>query len=139
VVISYINLSTLSLFGDFKWRPHFEVNISFLLLRSILSFLELSTSQKEKSCVYVCLFKKVKMCNQESNDYFGKGLQVFFLITNFYMQMDFWMKLFVTCFKKSLNFLNASHFFCYTLLNKYEFSKISQVPYIFNVSFWKMI
>jgi hypothetical protein len=33
-------------------------------------------------------------------DYFGKGLQVFFLENNFYMQMNFGMIFLVTFYKK---------------------------------------
>jgi hypothetical protein len=57
-------------------------------------------------------------------DYLGKRLQVFFPKNNFYVQMNFWMKCFVTCFKQCSNFLQSIIVFLKSLLNKYEFLKV---------------
>jgi hypothetical protein len=41
-----------------------------------------------------------KLVTRSQKDYFGKGFQGFFPKKHFYMQMNFWMNLFVTCCKK---------------------------------------
>jgi hypothetical protein len=41
-----------------------------------------------------------KLVTRSHMDYFGKGLQVFFLENNFYMQMNFGMIFLVTFYKK---------------------------------------
>jgi hypothetical protein len=53
-----------------------------------------------------------KPITRSQRDYFGKGLQVLYPQKNFYMGMNFWMKFFITCFKKNWMFPNASLFFC---------------------------
>jgi hypothetical protein len=43
---------------------------------------------------------RLKHVIRSQTNYFEKGLQVFFPRNNFYMQMNFQMKCFVTCSKK---------------------------------------
>jgi len=45
-----------------------------------------------------------KYVTKSQTYYFGKGLQVFFFKNIFNMQINFWMKFFVTCSKKYLSF-----------------------------------
>jgi hypothetical protein len=61
-----------------------------------------------------------KFVTRSQRDYFGKEQHVLFPQKNFYMQMIFWMKFFVTYF---LNYLNVPQ--CITYSNpKYEFLKV---------------